>query len=90
MVAAGLADRAARSVPSRAGGASARAERRAANRERVVAAVQRCAAEHGRMPRAIEFFRWRLAAAPDTPSQALVYKLFPGGWDAVLEACRAA
>jgi len=38
----------------------------------------------------MEFFKWRLVAAPDTPTQGTVYKLFPGGWPAVLEACTAA
>jgi len=38
----------------------------------------------------MEFFKWRLAAAPDTPTQGSVYNLFPGGWAAVLEACAAA
>ena len=59
-------------------------------RARVAAAVRRFEAEHGRMPRAMEFFKWRLTAAPDTPTQGTVYKLFPGGWAAVLEACAAA
>ena len=27
----------------------------------------------------MEFFKWRLMAAPDTPTQATVYNLFPGG-----------
>jgi hypothetical protein len=34
----------------------------------------------------MEYFRWRLASDPDTPTQATVYTLFPGGWAAVLEA----
>ena len=37
----------------------------------------------------MEFFRWRLVEAPETPSQGTVYRLFSGGWDAVLEACGA-
>jgi len=90
MDAAGLAERAARSAPTRAGGGEARRARRDQQRARVAAAVRRFEAEHGRMPRAMEFFKWRLAAAPDTPTQGSVYNLFPGGWAAVLEACAAA
>ncbi len=41
---------------------------------------------HGRIPSAMQFFRWRLAEAPATPTQATVYRLFPGGWQAVLDA----
>ena len=41
---------------------------------------------HGSVPTAMEFFRWRLAGAPATPTQATVYRLFPGGWSAVLQA----
>jgi hypothetical protein len=89
MVAAGLGHRAARRGPTRAGGVAARSERREQQRARVVAAVRRFETERGRMPRAMEFFKWRLAAAPDTPSQGTVYNLFPGGWAAVLEACAA-
>jgi hypothetical protein len=88
MAAAGLIDRAAR-TEKRAGGEARRADQRRVKRERVVTAVRRFETEHGRMPRAMEFFKWRFVAAPDTPSQAAVYKLFPGGWEAVLAACRA-
>jgi hypothetical protein len=88
MDAAGLLDRAARRS-KRAGGESARGPQRAAKRARVVEAVRRFETEHGRLPRAMEFFRWRFAHAPDAPSQAAVYKLFPGGWQAVLAAARA-
>ena len=52
-------------------------------------AVRRFEAEHGRLPREMEFFRWRLAAVLDAPTQATVYRLFPGGWHAVLDACAA-
>ena len=90
MNAAGLGDRAARSAPTRAGGGVARRERLDRQRARVAAAVRQFEAEHGRKPRAMEFFKWRLVAAPDTPTQATVYNLFPGGWAAVLEACAAA
>jgi hypothetical protein len=43
---------------------------------------------HGSLPTAMQFFRWRLVEAPATPTQATVYRLFPGGWSAVLEAFR--
>lgn len=55
-------------------------------RSAVLASVQHCADSLGRRPRAMEYFRWRLAADPETPSQATVYALFPGGWRAVLTA----
>jgi len=32
----------------------------------------------------MEFFRWRLRAAPRTPSQMTVYRVFPGGWREVV------
>jgi hypothetical protein len=54
--------------------------------EQTLAAVRRCAAELGRPPRAMEYFRWRLERAPGSPSQATVYRAFPGGWAAVLAA----
>jgi hypothetical protein len=38
----------------------------------------------------MEFFRWRLHHAPDSPSQMTVYRVFPGGWrEVVAEAFRA-
>jgi hypothetical protein len=83
--AAGLRDRAARE-PRAAGGATARQARRDAQRARVLAAVRRFEAEHGRLPDAMEFFRWRATAVPASPTQGTVYRLFPGGWDAVLRA----
>ena len=43
----------------------------------------------GTLPTAMEFFRWRLVEAPATPTQATVYRLFPGGWPAVLAAYEA-
>jgi hypothetical protein len=43
----------------------------------------------GTLPTAMEFFRWRLVEAPATPTQATVYRLFPGGWPAVLTAYEA-
>ncbi len=55
-------------------------------RAAVLRAVDRCWIAIGRVPAASEFFRWRLEHAPDCPSQASVYYLFPGGWPAVLDA----
>jgi hypothetical protein len=60
----------------------------AASRRRaaVLGAVDRCWTTLGRMPTASEFLRWRLVHARDSPSQADIYRLFPGGWAAVMEA----
>jgi hypothetical protein len=80
---AGLGDRAAR-APRAAGGQERRRRARDAQRARVVAAVRRFEREHGRLPRALEFFRWRLQSSIDAPSQGTVYRLFPGGWAEVL------
>jgi Homing endonuclease associated repeat len=92
--AAGLSDRAAASAATVAarhsGGIEARAARRDAQREQVIAWVLRFEREHGRLPRAMEFFRWRLDSAVDAPSQRTVYHLFPGGWAEVLERVRQA
>jgi hypothetical protein len=60
--------------------------RRIEQRERVLASLRRFIAEFGHVPRAMEYFRWRLVSDPDTPTQATVYNVFPGGWVAVLEA----
>jgi hypothetical protein len=86
--AVGLADRAAR-PPQRIGGVGARERRRREQRERVVAAVRECERQLGRIPRAMEFFRWRLEFAPDTPTQGTVYLLFQGGWSEVQDAVAA-
>ena len=83
LAAAGLGDRAAR-APRPAGGRERRRRERDAQRARVVAAVRRFEREHGRLPRALEFFRWRLESSIDAPSQGTVYRLFPGGWAEVL------
>jgi hypothetical protein len=86
---AGLLDRAARRVPTRTRETAQRRAARENKRERVIEAVRAFEAGHGRPPRAMEFFKWRFAAAPEAPSQAAVYKLFPGGWESVLAAARA-
>jgi len=50
--------------------------------------VRRFEREHGRLPRALEFFRWRYERAIEAPSQGSVYRLFPGGWAEVLDETR--
>lgn len=94
LAAAGLEERAAAS-PARfeamvRGGEARREARRVAQRARVVAAVEAFERKHGRLPCAMEFFRWQRVEAPDAPSQASVYRLFPGGWAEVLAACKPA
>jgi LAGLIDADG endonuclease len=66
--------------------AAARVASRARRRAAVLRAVDRCWTALGRVPTATEFFRWRLVAVPDSPSQPELYRLFPGGWAAVLDA----
>ena len=92
--AAGLGERAASTPALRearlVGGAEARAARAEAQRERVLATLRYGVTVHGSLPTAMQFFRWRLVEAPATPSQGTVYKLFPGGWSAVLEAYESA
>jgi len=90
LAAAGLNGRAAtpRAVRNArlAGGAAGRARRRQRQCARVLAAVRSCAEDIGRLPAAMEFFAWQLEHAPDTPTQATVYRVFPGGWSAVVAA----
>jgi hypothetical protein len=83
--AAGLGERVAR-APRPIGGEAGRAARREQQRARVIAAVRRFEREQGRLPRALEFFRWRYEGAVDAPTQSSVYKLFPGGWTEVLSS----
>ena len=87
LAAAGLDDRIAR-PPRMAGGTERREARRRAQRERVLEAVRRFERERGRLPRALEFFRWRIERPVDAPTQGTVYRLFPGGWDEVLRGVR--
>ena len=93
LAAAGLEDRAASTDALREerarGAAVGRAAAREAQRERVLAALRHGIVIHGSVPTAMQFFRWRLVEAPATPTQATVYRLFPGGWDAVLAAYEA-
>jgi hypothetical protein len=85
--AAGLADRAATRPERYAGRSRAVLDARLVKqRERVLASVRRFVAEVGHVPRAMEYFRWRLRHDPDTPTQATIYNLFPGGWDSVRQA----
>jgi hypothetical protein len=92
--AAGLTERAASTAEVRAarqsGGVATRAAHLAAQRERVLTTLRYGVNLHdGTLPTAMEFFRWRLVEAPATPTQATVYRLFPGGWPAVLAAYEA-
>lgn len=70
-----------------AASASGRAARRAAGRAKIIEAVRRCHQTLGRAPSATEFLRWRLDHARETPSQASLFRLFPGGWAEVVAAC---
>ena len=89
--AAGLADRAAATPDRFANRSRAMFDaRRIEQRERVLASVRRCEAALGHFPRAMEYFRWRLEHEPETPTQATVYNVFPGGWNSVREALSAA
>ena len=87
LAAAGLGDRVAR-APRRTGGGARREARRRVQRERVLDAVRRFERECGRLPRAMEFFRWQIERAVNAPTQGTVYRLFPGGWDEVLRGVR--
>ena len=90
--AAGLAERAATPaavhVARAAGGAAARAAYDEVKRRRVLKTLRFAVNTdgYGTLPTAMQFFRWRLINAPATPTQATVYRLFPGGWPAVLAA----
>jgi hypothetical protein len=79
----------ARVAAIREGSSRGRAQRRARNRRRILAAVRRCIAEIGHAPSATEFLRWRAEHARGTPSQMTVYRTFPGGFDEVLAAAAA-
>jgi hypothetical protein len=68
----------------RAGSAESRAVRREAARRRLAEAILACRRELGAAITASAFFRWRLRAAPGSPSQPTLYTLFPGGWSEAL------
>ena len=87
LLAAGLGDRVAR-ARRRVGGEAGRAARRERQRARVIGAVRTFEREFGRLPRALEFFRWRYEREIDAPTQATVYYVFPGGWSEVLDGAR--
>jgi hypothetical protein len=87
--AAGLEDRLPRAKPYRVGGEAVRKAHDEAQRERVLATLRYGVTIHGSLPTAMQFFRWRIVGAPATPTQATVYRLFPGGWSAVLAAYEA-
>jgi hypothetical protein len=72
----------------RAGVNTANERRRATSRKAIVEAVRLCIAELGHEPGASEFLRWRAKRAPESPSQMTIYRRFPGGFEAVLEAAR--
>jgi hypothetical protein len=77
-------------ISYRVGGHADREARAEAQRERVLGTLRYGVNLHdGTLPTAMEFFRWRLLEAPATPTQATVYRLFPGGWPAVLAAYEA-
>jgi hypothetical protein len=60
--------------------------RAARHRAAILGAVGECTRMLGRHPSATEFFGWRSRFAPETPSQATIYRVFPDGWESVLEA----
>lgn len=63
-----------------------RIETSARQREAVLRSVRRCSINVGRPPAAVEYLRWRLESDPSSPGQSSIYRLFPGGWPAVLSA----
>lgn len=66
--------------------AAERAETNAHKREAALRSVRRCSLALGRPPVAVEYLRWRLESDQGSPSQSSIYRLFPGGWPAVLAA----
>jgi hypothetical protein len=74
---------------TRRAAAARRAKEDPALRAKVLLSVARCEAELGGRPRALAYLRWRLDVDPDSPSQATIYRLFPGGWASVLAALDA-
>ena len=65
---------------------AARVASRSRRRDAVLREVDKCWCVLGRLPTASEFLRWRLENSPESPGQAELYRLFAGGWEAVLEA----
>jgi hypothetical protein len=89
MEAAGLSTERCRSPElnrkSQARANAARPARTAALREVILAAVRQCAVALGRPPRVTEFLAWRTQMAPGVPSQGTIYRVFPEGWQSVLD-----
>jgi hypothetical protein len=70
------------------GAAAKRVETTAQKRDAALQSVRRCSLSLGRPPAAVEYLRWRLESDPESPGQASIYRLFPGGWPAVLAALK--
>jgi hypothetical protein len=68
----------------RNGSAESRARRREAGRRCLGRAILACRQEVGDAVTASEFFRWRLRADKESPSQPTLYRLFPDGWQEAL------
>jgi LAGLIDADG endonuclease len=69
--------------------AACRAARQAEQRAAILAALRDCIETLGREPGVTEFMAWRGRHAPETPSQATVYRAFPDGWASVVAALTA-
>jgi hypothetical protein len=80
---------AALNAKAQAEAGTCRAARRAEQRSAILTALRDCIRTLGRHPGVTEFMAWRSRHAPETPSQATVYRTFPGGWASVLEALAA-
>jgi LAGLIDADG endonuclease len=74
----------------RAANTRAHTDRQAAWRTALAETILACYRELGPGLSASDFFRWRLRFAPSSPTQATLYRLFPGGWREALEAALAA
>jgi hypothetical protein len=89
LAAAGLSAEGCRPADRNAKTTRAQADVRRERRERQITAVldgvERCTQALGHTPCATEFFAWR-RCEPGVPSQMTVYRLFNGGWPAVLTA----
>ena len=90
LVAAGL-ERAAAASPAlvaarQRGAVEGREATPASSGRALIAAVRRFEVAHGRLPRAMEFFRWRRRAAPQTPTEERSTGCFPAAGSS--SACR--
>lgn len=86
--AAGVLTEHARAPRSRARLRASRHPGEVERRQTICRAIRTCEEALGHEPRAMEFFRWRAATAPNLPAQATVYRAFPGGWQEALAAAR--